>query len=309
MGTLPKLIGVIHLPPLPGSPGTSTMHPSRALAEAAAIAVKEADIMAEAGFDGIILENFGDVPFYKTSVPPETIASMAVISAAIREAAPTVQIGINVLRNDARAALAIAAVTGADFIRVNILSGVAATDQGIIEGTAAELVRERVRLNAENVLILADVHVKHAKTLSSDSIALAIEEVAGRGGADGVIVSGTTTGRSPQAIALKEAVLAANEMEIPLYIGSGATIDTLADLAKAGIRIIVGSALRKSSLAGESLDVKQTQAFAAAWKKTQSKGQKKKPSITSVQKGLKQSAAGKTKSLGSFAKYLDNEEE
>src|SRR4029079_5487495 len=127
---LPSLIGVIHLPALAGAPGSSD--PADALQRAGLQAVKEAQILVKAGFDGLILENFGDVPFYKTQVPPETIASMSVIAAAVREAARKVSLGINVLRNDARAAMAIAAVTGCDFIRVNVLSGVSATDQGWI---------------------------------------------------------------------------------------------------------------------------------------------------------------------------------
>ena len=265
---LPSLIGVIHLPPLPGSPGASHLAPSIALANAGAWAVKEAKILVQNGFDGIILENFGDIPFYKTAVPPETIASLAILSAAIRETAPRIALGINVLRNDAKSALAIAAVTGADFIRVNVLSGVSATDQGMIEGTAADVLRERIRLNAENVSILADVHVKHAQTLSSNDIALAIEEVSGRGGADGVIVSGATTGRSPDGNILQEAVRAAKHIGVPLYIGSGATIEALPGLTTQSVRIIVGSALRQGGIPGAPLDGKRVKAFALAWKKT-----------------------------------------
>lgn len=287
MNPLPKLIGVIHLPPLPGSPGVAGYHPAVALSRAGAWAVKEAKLLGEAGFDGIILENFGDIPFYKTCVPPETIASMAILSAAIREAVPRVKLGINVLRNDARAALAIAAVTGADFIRVNVLSGVAATDQGIIEGSASELLRERIRLNALNVSILADVHVKHAQTLSSNDIALAIEEVSGRGGADGVIVSGSTTGRSPDAAKLQTAVYAAQEMGIPIFIGSGASIEALPDFARDQVRVIVGSALRRGGKAGAPIDLKRLKVFATAWKNVQKKSRKKNQSKSSAREKIK----------------------
>ena len=152
--TLPRLIGVIHLSALPGSPGSSGLHPSQALQIAKVRAVQEALLLARAGFDGIIIENFGDVPFMKDKVAPETVASMAVIVAAVKTAMKTtvrIKMGVNILRNDGQSALAVAAVTGADFIRVNVLSGVAATDQGIIEGSAAILMRERVRLRAEMV--------------------------------------------------------------------------------------------------------------------------------------------------------------
>jgi membrane complex biogenesis BtpA family protein len=267
MKKLPILVGVIHLPALPGAPGSSELMAAKALQNARDWAVEEAKLLTKAGFDGIIIENFGDVPFYKTEVPPETIASMAIIAAAVRASAPKVKLGINVLRNDARSALAIAAVTGADFIRVNVLSGVAATDQGMVEGNAADLVRERVRLNAKEVLILADVHVKHAQTLSSKNLALAIEEVSGRGGADGVIISGYTTGRSPDAAKLLEAQDAVRELNIPLYIGSGASVEALPGLAKDKVRIIVGSAIRRGGKAGAPIDEKRLKQFSEAWKK------------------------------------------
>jgi len=262
---LPRCIGVIHLPPLPGAPGSSHLDPGTALQRAGAVAVKEAITLQKLGFDGIILENFGDAPFYSTSVPHETVVALSIIAAAVREAT-SLPLGINVLRNDARAALAIAAVTGSDFIRVNVLSGVAATDQGIIEGKAAELLRERGRLKVESIAILADVHVKHAKSLSSESLALAIEETAGRGGADGIIITGSTTGRSPSHEDLSLALKAAKENQVPLYIGSGLTALGLSALPESTIGMIVGSSLRKGGKAGAPLDLKRGKAFILSYR-------------------------------------------
>jgi membrane complex biogenesis BtpA family protein len=255
----PKLMGVIHLPALPGAPGAHGTHPAESLQAAGYQAVKEAKILSDAGFDGIILENFGDVPFYKTQVPPETIASMAIIAAAVRETTQCT-LGINVLRNDARSALAIAAVTGCDFIRVNVLSGVAATDQGMIEGDAAYLLRERDRLHAP-VGILADVHVKHAVTFSSTHIDLAVEEVGSRAMVDGVIVSGRTTGRLIEFEALRSASQAARALKIPILLGSGASLDKLAEIKPWVDGMIVGSALRQGGIAGAPLDVKKVREF------------------------------------------------
>jgi membrane complex biogenesis BtpA family protein len=257
---LPALAGA------PGAIGANGPDASQALQKAGLLAVREATILAAAGFDGIILENFGDTPFYKSCVPPETIASMAIIAAAVREAV-RIPIGINVLRNDARAALAIAAVSGCDFIRINVLSGVAATDQGIVEGDAAFLIRERDRLGASHVAILADVHVKHARSLSSDDIELGIEEAALRAGADGVILTGSTTGRAVDLGELENAARITNEKGIPLFIGSGATLKTLAQLRRLATGVIVGSALRKAGRAGAALDPKATRAFAKEYKK------------------------------------------
>lgn len=263
MSTLPRLIGVVHLAPLPGSPGAASLDPASALARAGLQAVEEARILEAAGFQGLILENFGDLPFYKDKVPPETIASLAVIAAAVREAV-RIPIGINVLRNDASAALAIASVTGCDFIRVNVLTGVAATDQGLIEGQAAELLRERSRLGSE-VAILADVHVKHAKPLSSDNLGHAIEDTLVRGLADGVIISGAGTGKVVEMSHLEEASRLARGRRTAFFVGSGATADLAPEFARLGAGVIVSSSLRRGGKAGQPLDSRRAREFAQAY--------------------------------------------
>ena len=261
---LPSSVGVIHLPPLPGSPGAAHLEPSKVMNQICEHAVAEAKLLEKSGFDGVVLENFGDAPFYKTRVNPETIASMAVIGKAVRDSIK-VSLGINVLRNDAEAALAIASVIGADFIRVNVLAGLVATDQGLIEGNAAYLIRERLRLGSKKIGILADVHVKHAKTLSSDDLAIAIEEVAGRGGADGVIVTGSTTGRAPDVDTLATAMAAAKHCGVPLYVGSGMTPEGLQSMSVKGLRMIVGSTLRTGGKAGAKLDSLRMKRYMKAW--------------------------------------------
>lgn len=263
---LPRAIGVIHLPPLVGSPKTSQIDPSAVLQRAGVIAVQEAIALAKAGFDGVILENFGDAPFYRDRVPPETVASLAIISAAVREAV-RIQVGVNVLRNDARSALAIASVTGCDFIRVNILSGITATDQGFIEGESAYILRERERLQS-SVKILADVHVKHGITLSSNDLALAIEEVKSRSMADGVIVTGVATGKILEISELKIASRAAKLHKIPLFIGSGLTCDILKEVKPLVDGVIIGSFIRKGGIAGNPLDAKRIKDFVQELKKS-----------------------------------------
>ncbi len=261
-----ELIGVIHLPPLAGSVGSRTKDSASLVRAAIVQAVREAAILEDAGFDSVIIENFGDAPFYKDCVPPETVASMAIVASAVR-GATTLAIGINVLRNDARAAIAIAATTGSQFVRVNVLSGVAATDQGLIEGRAAEWVRERERI-ARGIKIFADVHVKHAQSLSSNDISLAIEETAHRGGADAVIITGQTTGRGVDPAALKKASLAARALRVPLLIGSGATPESWSGLKESCDGVIVGSALRKSGRAGALLDARRCREFAKVFRRT-----------------------------------------
>jgi membrane complex biogenesis BtpA family protein len=259
MQKFPQLIGVVHLPALPGCPG------AKALEAAITRAVHEARALENLGFDGLIVENFGDAPFFKDRVPPVTIAAMTRVAAEVR-AATKLALGVNVLRNDARAALAVAAVTGASFIRVNVLSGAYATDQGIIEGEAASLARER-KATAPNVALFADVHVKHARPLSQPDFGLALEETALRAGADAVIVTGETTGREVD----ERRLALACEMGLrPVYVGSGATAANLARLKKltrsSGGGVIVGSALRAGGRAGAKLDARRAREFVRAWR-------------------------------------------
>jgi membrane complex biogenesis BtpA family protein len=271
---LPTLIGVLHLPPLAGAPGARRFHPAEALRIAGMRAVEEAKALAKAGFDGLILENFGDAPFYKSGVPPETVASLSVIAAAVRESV-SIPLGVNVLRNDAKAALAIAAVAGCDFIRVNVLAGVSATDQGLIEGCAAELLRERDRLGAE-VAILADARVKHARSWSSDDLAVEIEDLALRSGADGVIITGKTTGRSVDRETLEAAMAAKRLHRIPIWIGSGANSENIGELRSEGFGVIVGSDLRKAGRAGAPLEANRVRKFILAARASKKKLSKPK---------------------------------
>ena len=160
----PIVLGMVHLLPLPGSPGYSPGGPA-----AIDAALADAEALVDGGVDGLIVENYGDAPFYPTAVPPETVANVAAVVLAIRQrfACP---IGVNVLRNDGLAALAIAQATNANFIRVNVLASARVTDQGLIQGIAHELLRKRQALNSGQIQIFADVDVKHSAPLAARPI-------------------------------------------------------------------------------------------------------------------------------------------
>lgn len=240
------LIGVVHLRPLPGAPRWGGD-----LEEVLRSALADAEAYLEGGADGLIVENFGDAPFWGNQVPPETVASMARIATAVVARSP-VPVGINVLRNDALAALAIAQASGAVFIRVNVLTGATVTDQGLLQGPAAELLRRRRLLGAEEVRILADVLVKHGAPLAPLAMGEAVRDVLGRGGADGVIVSGSGTGLATDPGDLEAARGAAGGA--PVLIGSGVTTRTAASLAAGCDGLIVGTALKRDGLVDRPVD-------------------------------------------------------
>ncbi len=249
------LIGMIHLPPLPGHPANRL--PLTRIVEQA---LADARVLVEAGFDALMIENFGDTPFHPERVEPHTVAGMTVAAQAVR-ASVTAPIGINVLRNDAQSAMAIATICGSAFIRVNVHCGVYATDQGFIEGRAAATIRYRGLLGSK-VAILADVHVKHASPLLDQSIAEAAEETAYRGRADGLIVSGSATGK-PTDLADLRAVRAAVP-DRPIYVGSGADADSAAELLRIADGLIVGTSIKQNGRTTAPVDPKRAEAFVKA---------------------------------------------
>jgi membrane complex biogenesis BtpA family protein len=253
----PCLVGVIHLLPLPDSPRYEGD-----LRAVVASAERDARALAAAGFDGIIVENFGDAPFIPDRVAPVTVAAMTACALAVRAAAPDVALGINVLRNDAEAALAVALAASAEMIRVNVHTGARVTDQGLIQGCAHHTLRLRRQLSAERIALLCDVDVKHSAALAARPIGEEAYDLAARGLADAVLVTGSGTGRGVARGDL-EAVRAA--VHVPVLVASGVTIATLPDVRPAH-GVIVGSCLRASGRAGEPVDATVAARFAEAFR-------------------------------------------
>ncbi|QCS42842.1 BtpA/SgcQ family protein [Natrinema versiforme] len=242
------VIGMVHLPPLPGAPGFGEGDENEDGREAVRTrALEDAARLEAGGIDGIILENFGDAPFYPEDVPKHVVAEMTALATALTDAVD-VPVGVNVLRNDAAAALSVAAAAAADFVRVNVHVGSAATDQGVLEGRAHETLRLRERLEAD-VAILADVHVKHATPIGETEIGRAALETVERGGADGVIVSGPGTGAETPIANIErvaETLDGPDGDRAPVFVGSGVTSETVADCLEAGADgVIVGTALKR----------------------------------------------------------------
>jgi membrane complex biogenesis BtpA family protein len=253
-----SVVGMVHLEPLPGAPrfdGDREAIRERALADARALAA--------GGVDGVLVENFGDAPFYPESVPAHVVASMTDVVGRVVEAVD-LPVGVNVLRNDAEAALSVAAATGASFARVNVHAGARVTDQGVIEGRAHETVRLRSRLDTE-VKIVADVDVKHSAPLGqSRPLDESIDDVVTRGLADAVVVSGKGTGHAVETDRLERAAAACARHDIPLVVGSGVTPETVADCLERADCVVVGTALKLDGETTNPVDEERVRALVDA---------------------------------------------
>ncbi len=246
------LIGVVHVAPLPGSPrwsGDMRTVVERALADAAAY--------ESAGFDAVILENYGDAPFAREFAGRGAVAGLAAVASRVADRT-TLPLGVNVLRNDALSAVAVAASVGACFIRVNVHTGAAVTDQGIIQGDARSTLLA-VRDCAPGLAVFADVCVKHASPLGSTTLEREAADAVERGGASALIVTGEATGE--QASLEDVSRIRAALPDVPVFVGSGATTETIPGILEAASGIIVGSAAMAGGHAGGPVDADRARAL------------------------------------------------
>ena len=245
------VIGSIALLPLPGSPRFGGE-----LEPVVEAALEDASALESGGVDGLSVENIGDAPYFKTEAPPETVASIGRVLAELRRQTD-LPLGVNVLRNCARASLGLAQAFGGGFIRVNVLTEAAMTDQGLIEGVAAELMRARRLLGADRIAVFADVHVKHAAPLLPRPIRESAMDMVERGGADVLVISGSRTG-APADVADVEAV---RGLGADVVLGSGVTGSNASTMLRAADGAIVATAFRPDGDLSKRADRALVEAF------------------------------------------------
>lgn len=252
-----SVIGMVHLPALPGAPGFEGDRGAvreRALADARALDT--------GGVDAVLVENFGDAPFYPERVPAHVVASMTDLVGRVARTVD-VPVGVNVLRNDARAALSVAAATGASFVRVNIHVGARVTDQGVVEGRAHETARLREELHAD-VSVFADVGVKHSGALGREDVVGEAREAVERGLADGVVVSGAGTGAETDSEDLERVAALGADLGVPVLVGSGVTPATVRDTLDTADGAIVGTALKENGETTAPVDPERVASLVSA---------------------------------------------
>lgn len=239
------ILGMVHLLPLPGSPRYGGD-----LGGILARALQDARSLQEGGAHGLVVENFGDLPFLPGRVEAVTVAAMTRILSEVRRSVD-LPCGVSVLRNDAESALSIATATGSSFIRVGVHIGVMVTDQGIIQGRAHETLRLRSRLGAR-LKIFADLQVKHAYPLGTPDPEREARDLLGRGLADAVVVSGVATGE-PADLEVVGRVKGAIP-DTPVLVGSGVCEENVEAMLKVADGAIVGTHLKEGGLIDRPID-------------------------------------------------------
>lgn len=250
------VIAMIHVGALPGTPANGL-----SLADIEKQALREAKILRAAGVQGLLLENMHDTPYLRGGVGPEIVATMAILARAVK-AAGQVPCGIQILAGANREALAVAHAAGLEFIRVEGFAFAHVADEGLIQSSAAELLRYRRALGAESVQVWADVKKKHsAHAITADvgigETAHAVEFMRG----DAIIVTGVVTGDAPQRT---EVLAVKKKTHLPVYLGSGVTAANLKPFYAAADGFIVGSEFKQGGHWSRALDPKRIERFMAA---------------------------------------------
>jgi hypothetical protein len=231
------ILGVIHVGALPGTPANQQSIP-----EIVKTAVAEATIYRDGGVDGIIIENMHDVPYLRGAVGPEIVAAMTVIGQAVKSESQ-LPVGIQILAAANLEAIAVAHAANLDFVRVEGYVFAHVADEGLIESSAAKLLRYRKMIGADRIEVWADIKKKHsAHAITSDislgATAEAVEFMRG----DVVIVSGNVTGEAPKVADIQEAKAHCN---LPVILGSGVDANNLAEFYSLADGFIIGTAFKK----------------------------------------------------------------
>ncbi|MAJ46536.1 MAG: hypothetical protein CBC35_04425 [Planctomycetes bacterium TMED75] len=251
------LVGMVHVGALPGTPRNRC-----GIDELLVNAARDASLLADAGFDALLIENMHDLPYLKRTVGPEIVASMSVIARALRETVE-LPLGVQILAGANREALAVAQSADCRFIRAEGFAYASIADEGLLEeADAGPLLRYRKAIDAEEIAILADVRKKHsAHALTADvSLEEQVETIEFMGG-DGVIVTGPATGRR---VDTDEVVRAGTASGLPVITGSGACAETIAQLLDHADAAIIGSATKVDGRWEQPVDLARAQAIVGA---------------------------------------------
>lgn len=233
-GTDKALVGMVHVPALPGTPRHEL-----GMREIVAECVREAKLLVDAGFDAVMVENMHDVPYLMREVGPEIVSGMTMVASAVR-AAVKAPVGIQVLAGANRAAVAIAHCAGLDFVRAEACLYASVADEGIFQvADAGPLLRYRKSIGAERVKILCDVKKKHSSHAITADVGIAeFARTAEFFGLDGVIVTGVATARPTDVKDLRAVRVAT---KLPVVVGSGTTPENIREMFEFADAVIIGA--------------------------------------------------------------------
>ncbi len=255
-GECKPIVGMIHVGALPGTPGHH-----QTMAEIVQVACEEAQRYQEGGINCLMIENMHDVPYLRGAVGPEIVAGMTIVAQAVR-AQTALPIGLQILAAADLEAVAVAHAARLDFVRTECFSFAHVADEGIMESNAARLLRYRRAIGATEVQVWADIKKKHASHAWTADLSLGdVAEAAEFMGAETLIVTGASTGRPPQPSDVAEA---RERCQLPVFVGSGVTLENLPDFLAVADGLIIGSHFKQDGHWRNPVDPARVRTFVQA---------------------------------------------
>jgi membrane complex biogenesis BtpA family protein len=248
------LIGMIHLPPLPAS-----RSPGVRLERLVEYALWEAGKLRDAGFKAVLLENYNDAPYHERVKDPLTISAMSIIAREVVRAYPDIVVGVNLLRNSGPETLALAAVSGAKFVRVNTYCEPRLSMEGILSPLASKIEDLRLKLRYE-LLVLADVDVKHSWPIGNYNLELVVKDCVSRGRPDALVASSSATGEAPEPGYV--AAIRRYAEPKPVLVGSGINVDNIEAYWSIADGFIVGTSIKYEGKTTNPVDEKRAKQLA-----------------------------------------------
>ena len=231
-----SVIGMVHVQALPGTPKNKFN-----IREIIGKAVSDASILADVGVDAIMIENMHDRPYLNRKVGPEITAAMTAVAIELNKNFE-IPMGIQILAGANKEALAVAQNAEFDFIRAEGFVFGHLADEGMMNSDAAELLRFRKQIGAENIKVYTDIKKKHsAHSLTSDVSIADTAKAAQFFLSDGIIVSGNSTGKKASVEEVREIK---ESVDLPVIIGSGLDVYNIEEFWEIADAFIVGSSIK-----------------------------------------------------------------
>lgn len=252
LGVDKPVIAMAHVPALPGTPrfrsGTS-------VDELVDHVRRDVEHLLAGGVDAVMFCNEDDRP-YTFNAGTEIASSMAAI---IGELKPLDRpFGVDILW-DPMSAMALAKATGAAFMR-EVVTGVYESDMGIWAPDAAALYRYRRHIDADDVLVLANITPEFASPLGSRTVAQRARSAVTSSLVDAILIAGPMAGAEPELSALIEATEAVGGA-VPVLMNTGARADNVGRFLEVADGVIVGSSLKVDGQTWNAVDPARVSAF------------------------------------------------
>jgi uncharacterized protein len=256
------VVGVIHVGALPGTPRNA-----KSVSQLVDVARNEARLYREGGVDAVYIENMHDVPYLRGAVGPEIVAAMTLIGSEVK-AQCGLPVGIQILAGANLEAMAVAHAASLDFIRAEGYAYAHVADEGLIQSSAAGLLRYRRMIGAEKVQVWTDVKKKHsAHAITADVSLGETAETVEFMGADCVIVTGSATGKSPM---IADVLEAKSHCNLPVVLGSGINKQNVKEFYNHADGFIVGSFFKVDGHWANAIDPTRINEFMDVLKTLQS---------------------------------------